>query len=405
MPPTQPPASRPPYLMTSEPGSFARYTIVERKPQIIRQVIADNDYPAGIVEALTLLRTEIISRPMQPLREPEGEAVEWNAALAQDYPGKTWLEAPWYFAEAFFYRKLLEAVRYFQSGPWQGRDPFGLQKRRQERSDLVRLAGSLTQLAGLDLDEPALFEALVHAALWGNRADLSNAISQQEASGILAARQERHRILINDTPQVYELLSGRVERIDFINDNVGADLFFDLLLVDFLLARGWTQQVTLHLKARPLFVSDAMPADVDRAIELFRSAENTLAQALGQRLNDFLNADRLHLRADPFWTSHHMFSEFPPAIEAQLAQAALVVVKGDANYRRLLEDRHWPHTTRLEDVTGYFPTAFVALRTLKGEIMVGLRPGQTDQLSAEDPDWLINGKRGLIHFYPGAELK
>jgi hypothetical protein len=28
--------------MTSDPGSFAHFTITERKPQIIRQVIEDN---------------------------------------------------------------------------------------------------------------------------------------------------------------------------------------------------------------------------------------------------------------------------------------------------------------------------------------------------------------------------
>jgi len=42
-------AGLPPPLMTSEPGSFARFTIVERKPRIIRQVIEDNDYPPHIV--------------------------------------------------------------------------------------------------------------------------------------------------------------------------------------------------------------------------------------------------------------------------------------------------------------------------------------------------------------------
>ena len=92
-----------------------------------------------------------------------------------------------------------------------------------------------------------------------------------------------------------------------------------------------------------------------------------------------------------------MFRDMPPHLLGDLGQAALVVIKGDVNYRRLLDDRHWPHTTRMEDVTAYFPAPFVALRTLKGEIMVGLEPGQAERLSAEDPAWLINGKRGVIH--------
>lgn len=55
--------------MTSDPGSFARATILERKPQIIRQVLADNPYPPEIVAALEDFRDEIASRTIQPLTE------------------------------------------------------------------------------------------------------------------------------------------------------------------------------------------------------------------------------------------------------------------------------------------------------------------------------------------------
>jgi hypothetical protein len=50
----------------------------------------------------------------------------------------------------------------------------------------------------------------------------------------------------------------------------------------------------------------------------------------------------------------------------------------------------------MEDIAAYFPASFLVLRTLKGEIMIGLGPGQPEQLAAEDPTWLINGKRGII---------
>ena len=166
--------------MTSEPGSFARFTILERKPQIIRQIIADNDYPPEIVEALGAFRQEIALQPMQPLREPAHDVVFWNRELAA-YQGKTWLEVPWYFAETFFYRRLLEAVRYFQPGPWEGRDPFGKQKLQQEEAAVERLAESWGQLA--DVPPEVIFEALLHSSLWGNRADLSNYTVQVQARG------------------------------------------------------------------------------------------------------------------------------------------------------------------------------------------------------------------------------
>jgi hypothetical protein len=86
----------------------------------------------------------------------------------------------------------------------------------------------------------------------------------------------------------------------------------------------------------------------------------------------------------------------PVHLQQELASAGLVLVKGDVNYRRLLDDRHWPPTTRMETVCAYFPAPFVTLRTLKGEIIVGLQSGQAQALQAEDPTWLINGKRGVI---------
>ena len=384
--------------MTSEPGSFARSTIVERKPQIIRQVIDENGYPSEIIDALDAFRDEIARRPMLPLRETAPDVDWWNHELRR-YEGKGWLDAPWYWAEVFFYRKLLEAVRYFQPGPWLGHDPFGVSKRRQETAALARFAAGWSQLeaAAGELSDAQVFEVLLHSALWGNRADLSNFTVRERAQAGLATQAERHHLLIDDTAAVEALLSAGVARVDFICDNVGLDLMFDLALADFLLSRGWARQVTLHLKNQPFFVSDALPVDAGLAVEALMAGTSATEQTLGRRLKLLLAGGRLRFVTDPFWTGFLMFRDMPPAVRNELDQAALVVIKGDVNYRRLLDDRHWPHTTRMEAVTVYFPAPFVALRTLKGEIMVGLAPGQAEQLAAEDPDWLIDGKRGVIH--------
>ena len=379
--------------MTSEPGSFARLTIVERKPQIIRQVIEDNDYPADIVRALEVFREEIASRPMPPLQEVAPDVVFWNAEW-KTYQGKTWLQVPWYFAETYFYRRLLEAVHYFQPGLWQGRDPFQKQKQRQMEADVQRLVAGWDQLSAL---EPVvLFEALLHSCLWGNRTDLSNFTVKVQAQGGLATRDERHLILIDHTERVHALLSRRVQRVGFVNDNVGIDLLFDLALADFLLRQGWARLAKLHLKDRPFFVSDAMPKDVRATISLLQAAPSAAMQTLGCGLVEHIAAGRLALADDPFWTRCLMLRQMPPHLREDLARSDLVILKGDVNYRRLLDDCHWPPTTRMEDVTGYFPAPFLTLRTLKGEIMVGLEPGQTEALSAADPTWLINGKRGVI---------
>jgi len=86
----------------------------------------------------------------------------------------------------------------------------------------------------------------------------------------------------------------------------------------------------------------------------------------------------------------------PADLQTELAAAGLVVVKGDANYRRLCGDAHWSAMTPFSAASVYFPAPLLALRTLKSEIILGLRAGEAERLSAQDPDWLVNGKRGVI---------
>ena len=385
----------PPPLMTSEPGSFARKTIVERKPQIIRQVIENNDYPAEVVGRLGAFQREIAAGPLRPLVEDAPGVSAWNREVAT-HEGRTWLELPWYFAEVYFYRRLLEAVGYFQPGPQHGHDPFGVQKGAQIASAVARLAEDWEELASVDPD-PA-FEALLHSSLWGNRADLSNLTVRLGVSGGLAARHERHNILIDHTEQVRRIVTGGIRRVDFINDNVGLDLLFDLALLDLMLRQGWVGRVVCHLKDYPFFVSDAMPQDLHETVSLLAASPQASVRALGERLRGYIETGDLALEVDPFWTSHLMFRDLPPELRGALASSDLVILKGDVNYRRLLDDRHWPHTTSLEEIAAYFPSPFLVLRTLKGEIMVGLAPGQAEALAAEDPDWLINGQRGLVQY-------
>jgi len=63
-----------------------------------------------------------------------------------------------------------------------------------------------------------------------------------------------------------------------------------------------------------------------------------------------------------------------------------VILKGDINYRRPLSDRQWPYITPIEKIVTYFPTSLLILRTLKGEIIVGLKKGRAEKIEAEDPE-------------------
>jgi len=389
-------ADLPGFLMTSEPGSFAKRTILHRKPQIIEAVIADNDYPQLVVERLQRFRGEIISGKIQPLTEDAPDVEEWNR-LQLKFENRTWLELPWYFAEAYFYRRLLEAVEYFQPRPLYGHDPFQASKRKQLDESIVHLSLAIDAINEID-DQELCFENLLHASLWGNRVDLSNLTVADEVRS-RQAMIERENLLINDFTRVLHVLQGRsLSHVAFINDNVGMELGFDMLLADFLLRSNWVDKLTFYLKPYPFFVSDAMIKDLQETLEAFTETSSPSLGRLGKRMKRFVSEATLYLSDDWFWASARHFCEMPQSLSEEISRFDMVILKGDVNYRRLLSDRHWPYTTQITEIAQYFPTSFLVLRTLKGEIIVDLEDGQAEKLKAEDPDWLINGERGIIQY-------
>jgi hypothetical protein len=111
-----------------------------------------------------------------------------------------------------------------------------------------------------------------------------------------------------------------------------------------------------------------------------------------------MDEGQMTVHDDPFWSTCLSYHQLPPRVAGTISEADLVLLKGDVNYRRVLDDRHWPHTAHLADIAAHFPAPFAVLRTLKGELMVDLAPGQAEALSARDPTWMINGQRGVIQY-------
>jgi hypothetical protein len=149
----------------------------------------------------------------------------------------------------------------------------------------------------------------------------------------------------------------------------------------------------------PTFVSDATAADVRHTIAALASAApGSAVSATGERLTALMADQRLSILDHHFWTSPLAFWELPAELRSALASSQLIVSKGDANYRRLLGDRHWPFTTPFEAIMAYAPAPVLALRSLKSELAAGLQPGQIDELNDNERDWMVNGRWGLIQF-------
>ncbi|MFN2153401.1 MAG: damage-control phosphatase ARMT1 family protein, partial [Anaerolineales bacterium] len=198
------------------------------------------------------------------------------------------------------------------------------------------------------------------------------------------------------TSEVFRNLRGL--RVDFLVDNAGFELVSDLVFADYLLSSGLTGVVRLHVKPHPTYVSDAMIKDVRTTLDFFEADSDPQVNALGSRLTNDWERDRLQVKENFFWTSPLPAWEMPVLLRDELSAADLVISKGDANYRRLLGDLDWPFTTPFADILAYFPAPIVALRTVKAEIACGLQPGQAENVAAQDPDWMIDGRWGVVQF-------
>jgi hypothetical protein len=391
-------------LRALEPGTWAFTTVSVRLLEIARRVLAENELGPKAVRRLERLITELPHGLIRPLDEPAApDRQEWDAYIAP-YKGESWLAVPWFFAETYFYRRILEAVGYFQPGAGFMVDPFAHQKKLglENSLPLIRsLSARVDFFITGSLSTQEALQALLYADLWGNRADLSlwPADRSKPADEVGHGRPDS-ALLADDAPQAADYLVSlpKPGKGVIVLDNAGFELAADLLLGYYLLSKGIAQELILQVKIHPTFVSDAIDADVHHTLAVLGDDDQPALRRQAQELLEAEQRGRLKLVGEPFWTSPLSGWQMPNAVREELARSCLIIVKGDANYRRLLGDRHWPYTTPFVDILRYAPAPLLALRTLKAEVASGLPPDRILALAKSEPDWMTNGKWGVIQF-------
>ncbi|MEV6471667.1 damage-control phosphatase ARMT1 family protein [Streptomyces sp. NPDC051657] len=384
-------ASNAPVFLSNEPGSFARGVLAKRHPALIQQVRDAFPYGRSQHEGLDALLDEITNGVVEPLASTELEHERW-AASGQEYFGRSWYDAPFLWAESYFYRRLLGAVGYFGTGPWRGVDPFAPFKKAELGGEAVEEElRSLDALANVPAEERAT--ALLHASLWGNRADLGFRVAAGEREAGDAAAPA---LVADDSVLLWQLLPvGAGVTVAVVADNAGRELIPDLILIDHLLEERHADRVVLHVKPYPYYVSDAMTADVVDCLRRLIEAPGE-AGRIGERLWKAMAAGNLEVRTHPFFCAPQPYGEMPEDLRGEFESAALTVLKGDLNYRRLVGDQLWDATAPFGDLTTYFPGAVAVLRTLKSDVIVGLEGGTLDALERSADAWRTSGTHALI---------
>ena len=398
-----PPHNLPADFRGQESGSWAAHTMHDRLPRIVEAVMHDGEFDETARSRLLALQNSL---PQGQIRAFDDPAAPDNAAWAsyvRPWLDSSWLSANWFFAECYFYRRLLAATGYYAPGPGERIDPFTVQKKaglQQASSWLARLAAALNRVTPGHFDT-VQFDFWLQTALWGNQADLSIWQAGDQNQPLHVSGASASQLVADDRPRLARLFKRLpLQRIDIILDNAGIELTGDLLLADYLLVTGAVDEIVLHAKAHPTFVSDALTNDILRTIRFLTRQQGAAVSAAGERLGNWVSAGQLLLRSEFYWNAPLWFWQLDKALAKELSQSQLIISKGDANYRRIAGDFHWPADKPFGDIAAYSPAPLLALRILKSDLILGIDQTTVARVSQQDPAWRTNGHWGLIQLAP-----
>ncbi|CAL3964528.1 unnamed protein product [Diplocarpon coronariae] len=426
---------------------------------------AKRDEGKRIVEELARLKYELQhDRKLTPLADDgQADVAGYNQELEQ-LGGPSWFSVPWLYAECYLYRRM--ATSFSLSQYWKSHDVFAVQKMstfRSSRPAVLELAGRYHELIvqmqqkdaksekEIEDAEKILFMEMCEICLWGNATDLSLLTSLtyediQQLQGSEARKASGKNILVNDLEAAYETLrrakkdGKKYRQVDIVLDNAGFELYVDLILAGFLLSADLATNVILHPKSIPWFVSDVLPGDFAALLialatpQAFYSTPSEDEEAAGKiptpldqkeidelsflfsEWSKFHAEGQLTLRSNRFWTEGGSFWRLPgtaPRLYDDLKESELVIFKGDLNYRKLTGDGIWDPTTPFAHAIGPLGPGsgvnVLALRTCKADVVVGLKPGQDEELRAMEGGggdsgarkWAWSGKWAVMSFSAG----
>ncbi|CAI5451314.1 unnamed protein product [Caenorhabditis angaria] len=441
-----------PKLNGNKEGTFAYTTVKDRWPKIVTKLVdllktgikdivtdigeeADGDV-RSILEVLSKLRYLIMTdKPLENLIDNADDAMMWNGMLQElrehdmqlEQETVTWYRADWLFVECYLYRYIYSAV--YSTVKMREFDYFQTNKRDSFTDHIGQIEESCAYLLPIIAEDAPVHETfglatMIKMSLWGNRADMSLTGGDNltlEQSSMNASAQRDKFILVDNIHELtarvlFPLLKRRGEqpanrRIDIVLDNAGVELVGDLLLAEYFISMGFADQVHLHGKSFPWFVSDVTRGDFNWTLEQLQingESCSKIAERLKQRIAD----GQIIFENHRFWTYPHAYCDMKtvcPDLYEELQTSSLAIFKGDLNYRKLVGDRDWDLDTSFNTaLRGFEPCPVFALRTLKAETVAGLGKEVINELIRqydEDNSWMTSGEYAVCQLGGAAPPK
>lgn len=325
--------------------------------------------------------------------------------------------APFFEAEVLFYHALLAQKEYFSNKNdfFASGKKFSIINGNEDFiQNLKILFNKKDREKEFDTDDgKKYFKNSLLYCLSANTSDLSQLNSKDRFD----FKANDITVLCDDSENIYEFLKilssekKKNKRFDIICDNCGKELFSDLFLACYFLHLGLADEVVFHVKKYPFFVSDATENDFGFLLQSILTKDKDIEEC-----RDYLNSGKIKVETNDFWTSPKTFNELEKDSDLykELTKSSLIIVKGDLNYRRLVEDKNWNYDESFikltENVFGDVP--ILAPRVIKSDVLVGVSSAMyhlaksTESVNSSiENSFKANGKWAVIHFNPKKKLK
>lgn len=412
--------------------SYAFYTMAMRVPVILTNIIdrltreKDNivarfgetsrDELKQCIGEISKLKYELqTDKEMRELPGNESDQFEWNKLITKDIvPNNTYFTAVWLYSECYVYRRLKSIFEETQSlkefDYFEHSKELELFKSMPAISRVITSVNEFSSVYRTPSEIEDFFCKLLKQDLWGNRNDLSITLGQEiEANNcnpLLDIEKFNDDLLIDQSHDIYKCLNTDKPNkvVDLICDNSGFELLSDLILCDFLIQYKFATKIRFRVKAIPWFISDVIPKDFYYALDELEKSEDTTLKEAGIKWKKYLADGQFELiePAHHFFTSPYEFykmEKIAPELYQSIAESHLAIFKGDLNYRKLLGDVNWNPTSDFRTALNNFePTNLCALRTVKADLICGLKPGQFEDLWEKDENWMKTGQYGTIQY-------
>ncbi|CAH1179474.1 unnamed protein product [Phaedon cochleariae] len=416
------------YLSGFYKRSFAFYTIKNRMPVIITSLLdnlARNKLKLAekyeeeakeeiktVIGQLSKLKYEIqTNKPLKLLSSQAADAKIYNEYItrqANEEGHATYFHTIWLLAECYMYRRIWQIFETMSV--LKNFDPF--QDKKEESFftalPLIEQMGKYLWDSIHDSTTPSEdeFVQFMKLNLWGNKCDLSLSLGKVTEENTLFDISSLDKQILSDySTDIWKAISAcdsSSDIVDIVFDNAGYEVFTDLCLADYMIAKQLAKTIRLYVKTIPWFISDVMTHDFHWMLQQLKSHENHVLQNLGERWQSYIDNGTWLIVESDFWTlpfDYTYMARVDQNLYKQLAEAKLAIFKGDLNYRKLFGEKNWDPTTSVDQALQNFnPTKLAILRTIKADIVCGLEEGIAEKIEAEDPKWMETGNWGLIQY-------